>query len=79
MICSYVLSDCKTRNNEFSCLSTCESVWFKIWNATASGSLVEGCDKVFFGQYGNVMWELICISNVGRMIVRVDKPISLCM
>ena len=55
MIYSYVLSDCKNTNNELNCLSTCESVWFKVWNATAGGSMVEGCDKIFFGQYGNVM------------------------
>ena len=55
MNCSYVLSDCKTAEDGFSCLSTCESVWFKIWNTTAAGSMTEVCDKIFIGQYANVM------------------------
>ena len=57
MICSYVLSDCKKKENDFDCVSTCESVWFKIWNTTAAGTMTENCDKIFVGKYANVMWD----------------------
>ncbi|KAK8803122.1 hypothetical protein WA588_002278, partial [Blastocystis sp. NMH] len=51
----YVLSDCDRTEKEFKCVSTCESVWFKIWNITAAGSIGAACDKAFIGKYENVM------------------------
>ena len=63
---SYVLSDCDRTEKEFKCVSTCESVWFKIWNITAAGSIGAACDKAF-------MYGLLVVVNVGNMIARVDQ------
>ena len=76
---SYVLSDCDRTEKEFKCVSTCESVWFKIWNITAAGSIGATCDKVFIGKYENVMYGLLVVVNVGNMIARVDQLTTLCM
>ena len=54
-------------------MSTCESVWFKIWNITAAGTMGDTCDKVFIGKYENVMYGLLVVVNVGNMIARVDQ------
>ena len=76
---SYVLSDCEKKEREFKCVSTCESVWFKIWNITAAGTMSDICDKVFIGQYENVVYGLLVVVNVGTMIARVDQLTTLCM
>ena len=55
MTSSYVLSDCQSIETGFKCTSTCESVWFKLWNVTAAGATGASCDKVFIGKYANVM------------------------
>lgn len=60
-------------------MSTCESVWFKIWNVTAAGSLGASCDKVFIGQYENVMYVQLVNVTVGSMIARVVHLIISCM
>ena len=74
-----MLSDCKKTENGFDCLSTCESVWFKIWNITAAGSTGAACDKIFIGQYANVMWYYNDELIIGNMIARMDQLITLCM
>ena len=76
---SYVLSDCDRTEKEFKCVSTCESVWFKIWNITAAGSIGAACDKAFIGKYENVMYGLSIDVIVGSTIARVDQLITLCM
>ena len=42
-----VVSNCMTTESGFKCLNTCESVWFKVWNATAADFFGEHCDKAF--------------------------------
>lgn len=43
------------RQDGYSCTSTCESVWFKMWNSTAS-IFGEYCkDPAYQGQYANIM------------------------
>lgn len=54
---SYVLTDCKHLEGKYECTQMCESVWFKIWNATAAEEFVQVCDKAFIGKYADVMWE----------------------
>ena len=76
---SYVLSDCDRTEKEFKCVSTCESVWFKIWNITAAGSIGAACDKVFIGKYENVMYNKSIDVIVGSTIARVDQLTFLCM
>ena len=48
LIHSYVLSDCVQVEAGYSCLSTCESVWFKIDNATQAESYAEKCDCLLY-------------------------------
>ena len=60
VIIVYVLRDCETSKLGYDCVSTCDSVWFKIWNATAAGPLTTICDKAFIGRYANVMYERLC-------------------
>ena len=67
-----MLSDCKTVEKGFHCLNTCESVWFKIWNTTAAGTIVDACDKEFIGQYANVMCEIVYVLNIGNTIASMD-------
>ena len=50
------MTDCQIVEKGFNCTSTCESVWFKIWNVTSAGSMGQTCDKAFFHKYANVMW-----------------------
>ena len=76
---SYVLSDCDRTEKEFKCVSTCESVWFKIWNITAAGSIGAACDKAFIGKYESVMYNKSIDVIVGSTIARVDQLTTLCM
>lgn len=54
LIHSYVLSDCVQVEAGYNCLSTCESVWFKIDNATQAKSYAEKCDPIFLKKFGDV-------------------------
>ena len=71
------MSDCETTENGFNCVSTCESLWFKIWNTTAADIIADICDKEFVGKYVNVMLDWLIDLTIGNMIVREDRMISL--
>ena len=51
---SNVYSNCVKVVKGYKCIETCESVWFKIYNATAALEYVHDCDKVFYEKYGDI-------------------------
>ena len=53
---SYVYYNCTQGHNGFRCKQVCESVWFKIYNATAATDYVQNCDKIFFKKYGDISY-----------------------
>ena len=53
---SHVLSNCTKEESTFNCISTCESIWFKIGNATTAKEFVSECDPIFYKKYGDVMY-----------------------
>ncbi len=56
---SYVLSDCNAVDAGYQCLSTCDSVWFKIDNKTEADYYVKYCDPIFQVKYGDITWDLL--------------------
>ena len=64
---SYVLSDCNAVDAGYQCLSTCDSVWFKIDNKTEADYYVKYCDPIFQVKYGDITWDL----KIGNIIVPV--------
>ena len=51
---SYVLSDCNAVDAGYQCLSTCDSVWFKIDNKTEAKLYADKCDPIFQKKYADV-------------------------
>ena len=55
LINSQVLSNCTKKENTFHCVSTCESIWFKIGNTTSAKEYVTDCDPIFYKKYSDIM------------------------
>ena len=56
---SYVLSDCNAVDAGYQCVSTCDSVWFKIDNKTEADYYVKYCDPIFQEKYGDITWDFL--------------------
>ena len=56
MISSNVLSNCTKNDNVFDCISTTESIWFKIGNKTAAAEFISYCDPIFYKKYGDITY-----------------------
>ena len=54
MISSNVLSNCSKNDNVFDCISTTESIWFRIGNKTAAAEFISYCDPIFYRKYGDI-------------------------
>lgn len=54
---SQVLTNCTKQIDTFNCVSTIESVWFKIVNATEARMYVTSCDPIFYKKYGDVTYD----------------------
>ena len=47
----------------YQCISTCDSIWFKIDNKTEADYYVKYCDPIFQEKYADIMWDLLKIVN----------------
>ena len=55
---SHVLSNCVENAGNFDCISTVESVWFKITNQTSATKYISTCDPIFYKKYGDITYSL---------------------
>ena len=55
---SYLLTCEKASENEFSCDSVCDSVWYKYVDEADNLRIKEQCGKKFHNKYRNVVYAL---------------------
>jgi len=48
------------------CDRTCDSVWFKIVNATDAAYYAKICDKIFLSKYADVTYNLFLLINLRK-------------
>lgn len=58
---SYLLTCEKSSENEFSCNSVCDSVWYKYVDEADNIKIKEQCGKKFHNKYRNVMYLFMFI------------------
>ena len=58
---SYLLTCEKSSENEYSCNSVCDSVWYKYVDEADNTKIKEQCGKKFHNKYRNVMYLFMFI------------------
>ena len=58
---SYLLTCEKSSENEFSCNSVCDSVWYKYVDEADNIKIKEQCGKKFHNKYRNVVYLFMFI------------------
>ena len=51
---SYALTNCQNNEVGYECTSTCESVWFRIDNATSAKEYADHCDPIFLKKFADI-------------------------
>ena len=63
-------SGCTKTEEGYDCSLVCESIWFKVWNATAAGDYGKYCDKGLIGKYGNILYSYRWLITMQRTWMR---------
>ncbi|KAK8809182.1 hypothetical protein WA171_001305 [Blastocystis sp. BT1] len=50
----YALTNCHNNEVGYECTSTCESVWFRIDNATSAKEYADHCDPIFLKKFADI-------------------------
>ena len=53
---SHVLSNCTKEESSFNCVSTTESIWFKVSNVSSATEFVSSCDPIFYKKFADVTY-----------------------
>lgn len=61
---SYALTNCQNNEVGYECTSTCESVWFRIDNATSAKEYADHCDPIFLKKFADISQDKLGVIDL---------------